>query len=97
MMNTRSNTSTTTPVITPTQTPEIRVRRVGLPGEGAVIFGGPPGTSAGCGVGVSDTGDSSLMAPPPPLDSDQKFRPINLIEIGPGGFAAVDEGLGCRG
>jgi hypothetical protein len=60
-MNTMSNTSTTTPMTTPNQAPEIRVRPVGLPEDCVVILGGTLGPSAGCGVGVSEAGDPSFM------------------------------------
>src|SRR5580704_2598526 len=81
MMNTMSNASTTTPMITPNQTPEIRVRPVGLPADGVVILGGTLGASPGCGVGVSEAGDPSLiqsLAPfglgPPSLGASVSLR-----------------------
>jgi hypothetical protein len=92
IMNASRNASTTTPMITPTQAAEIRVRLVGLPGAG-VVGSGPLGISAGCGVGRSDVGDSSLMTSPPLSASDQEFRPSNLIELGGAALAAVADDM----
>src|ERR1039458_3157078 len=65
MMNASKNASTTTPMITPTQAPEIRVRPVGLPGAGAVSSG-PLGTSARREVvPPSVPGAPSLITSPP--------------------------------
>ena len=92
IMNASRNASTTTPMITPTQAAEIRVRLVGLPGAG-VAGSGPLGVSAGGAVGRSDVGDSSLMTSPPLSASDQEFTPSNLIEFGGAALAVVAEDM----
>jgi hypothetical protein len=48
-----------------------------------------PLRAVGWGYPILETHHSWRHAP---LDSDYEFRPINLIEIGAAGFAAVDAG-----
>jgi hypothetical protein len=82
MMNTSKNTSTTTPMITPTQVPESRVRPVGFRGAD---FGrsGPLGTPTGCEVGPSDAEDSSLMSDPPFSSSNQRVKSKPIFSVRP--------------
>ena len=91
MMNASKNTSTTTPMSTPAQIPESRVRPVGLP-VATVAGPGSLRASRGCGEEASDVADRSLMTPPPLSDSDPWSKAANLTEIGDTDW---DEGPEC--
>lgn len=87
MMNASKNASTTTPMMTPTQAAEIRVRLVGLSGE------------IGFGLGAHRPRRSAEWDDPTleiHHSSPPSFGPSDLIEIGAAGLAAMADEIKPR-